>query len=46
MTAGETGAALVVVEIYRILSFVALGVILLCVSWIYSRFRENLRRLL
>jgi hypothetical protein len=32
--------------IYRILSFVALGVILLCVSWIYSRFRENLRRLL
>ena len=32
--------------IYRILSFVALGVILLCVSWIYSRFRQNLRRLL
>ncbi len=32
--------------IYRILSFVALGLILLCVSWIYTRFRENLRRLL
>jgi hypothetical protein len=32
--------------IYRILSFVALGLILLCVSWIYSRFREHIRRLL
>jgi hypothetical protein len=32
--------------IYRILSFVALGLILLSVSWIYSRFREHIRRLL
>jgi hypothetical protein len=32
--------------IYRILSFVALGLILHSVSWIYSRFREHIRRLL
>jgi hypothetical protein len=32
--------------IYRILSFVALGLILLGVSWIYTRFREHVRRLL
>jgi len=32
--------------IYRILSFVALGLILLVVSWVYTRFRERLRRLL
>ena len=32
--------------IYRILSFVALGLILLAVSWVYTRFREHLRRLL
>ena len=32
--------------IYRILSFVALGLILLSVSWIYSRFRGHIRRLL
>jgi uncharacterized membrane protein len=32
--------------LYRILSFVALGLILLCVSWIYSRFREHLKKLL
>jgi hypothetical protein len=32
--------------IYRILSFIALGLILLAVSWIYSRFREHIRRLL
>ena len=31
---------------YRILSFIALGLILLGVSWIYTRFRENIRRLL
>ena len=30
--------------VYRILSFVALGVILLGVSWIYTRFRETIRR--
>ena len=30
--------------LYRILSFVALGVILLGVSWIYTRFRETIRR--
>jgi uncharacterized membrane protein len=32
--------------IYRILSFIALGVILLGVSWIYTRFRERLRHYL
>ncbi len=30
----------------RILSFMALGVILLGVSWVYTRFRERLRKLL
>lgn len=30
----------------RILSFLALGLILLAVSWIYTRYRERLRRLL
>jgi len=30
--------------VYRILSFVALGVILLGVSWIYTRFRDTIRR--
>jgi uncharacterized membrane protein len=32
--------------VYRILSFIALGVILLSVSWIYTRFNEHLKRLL
>lgn len=32
--------------IYRILSFIVLGVILLAVSWIYTRFREHIQRLL
>jgi hypothetical protein len=32
--------------LYRILSFVALGLILLGVSWIYTRFREHIRKLL
>jgi uncharacterized membrane protein len=31
---------------YRILSFVALGLILLAVSWVYTRFREQLHRIL
>jgi hypothetical protein len=31
---------------YRILSFIALGLIMLSVSWIYTRFREHVRRLL
>jgi uncharacterized membrane protein len=31
---------------YRILSFIVLGIILLCVSWTYSRFREQVRRIL
>jgi hypothetical protein len=31
---------------YRILSFIALGLILLSVSWIYTRFREQLARIL
>jgi len=31
---------------YRILSFIALGIILLGVSWIYTRFREQLQKLL
>jgi uncharacterized membrane protein len=31
---------------YRILSFIALGLILLGVSWIYTRFREQLQKLL
>ncbi|MBI5083849.1 MAG: DUF2339 domain-containing protein [Acidobacteria bacterium] len=30
----------------RIISFIALGIILLGVSWAYTRFRERLRRLL
>jgi hypothetical protein len=30
--------------VYRILSFVALGLILLGVSWIYTRFRDTIRR--
>jgi hypothetical protein len=32
--------------INRILSFIALGVILVCVSWIYTRFRERLQKFL
>jgi len=32
--------------VYRILSFIVLGLIMLCVSWIYTRFREHIRRLL
>jgi hypothetical protein len=32
--------------IYRILSFVALGVILLGVSWIYTRFQNQIKKLL
>src|SRR5262249_50712953 len=32
--------------VYRILSFVGLGFILLAVSWIYSRFREEIERLI
>ncbi len=31
--------------VYRILSFIALGLILLAVSWIYTRFREHILRL-
>ena len=31
---------------YRILSFIMLGLILLGVSWTYSRFREQVRRIL
>ena len=31
---------------YRILSFIALGLILLGVSWIYTRFREQLQKIL
>ena len=31
---------------YRIVSFIALGAILLGVSWVYSRFREQVRRIL
>jgi hypothetical protein len=31
--------------IYRIFSFVVLGLILLSVSWIYTRFRKQMRRL-
>jgi uncharacterized membrane protein len=31
-------------SVYRILSFIALGVILLGVSWIYTRFRVQIRR--
>jgi hypothetical protein len=31
---------------YRILSFIGLGVILLAVSWIYTRFKEQVQRLL
>jgi uncharacterized membrane protein len=30
----------------RIFSFIVLGVILVAVSWIYSRFREQVQRLL
>ncbi len=32
--------------LYRILSFGALGLIMLSVSWVYTRFREHIRRLL
>jgi uncharacterized membrane protein len=32
--------------LYRILSFVALGVILLGVSWIYTRFQDQIKKLL
>lgn len=32
--------------LYRILSFITLGVLLLAVSWFYARFRERLRGLL
>ena len=32
--------------LYRILSFVALGLILLAVSWIYTRFKDHIRKLL
>jgi hypothetical protein len=31
---------------YRIVSFIVLGLILLSVSWFYSRFREHVRRIL
>lgn len=31
---------------YRILSFIALGLILLGVSWVYTRFRERIHQLL
>jgi uncharacterized membrane protein len=31
---------------FRILSFIGLGLILLAVSWIYTRFKEQLRRYL
>jgi uncharacterized membrane protein len=31
---------------FRILSFIVLGLMLLGVSWVYSRFREQLRRIL
>ncbi len=31
---------------YRILSFIVLGLMLLSVSWIYSRFREQVRKML
>ena len=33
-------------RLYQILSFIALGVILLSVSWVYTRFREHIRRYL
>lgn len=32
--------------VYRIFSFIGLGMILLTVSWIYTRFREQMRKLL
>jgi uncharacterized membrane protein len=32
--------------LYRILSFVALGIILLGVSWIYTRFQDQIKKLL
>jgi hypothetical protein len=32
--------------LYRILSFITLGVILLSVSWVYARFRERLKQFL
>jgi uncharacterized membrane protein len=32
--------------LYRILSFIGLGAILLGVSWIYTRFREQVQRFL
>jgi uncharacterized membrane protein len=31
---------------HRILSFIALGLMLLAVSWVYTRFRERIRRFL
>jgi len=31
---------------YRILSFIVLGLMLMCVSWIYTRFRDQVRRIL
>jgi len=31
---------------YRILSFIALGILLLGVSWVYTRFREQLQKIL
>src|SRR5262249_28298515 len=31
---------------YRILSFIALGVILMAVSWIYTRFRDRIQQYL
>ncbi len=30
--------------LYRILSFIALGILLLAVSWVYTRFRERINR--
>jgi uncharacterized membrane protein len=32
--------------LYRILSFIVLGVMLVSMSWIYTRFRDRLRRYL
>jgi uncharacterized membrane protein len=32
--------------LYRIISFIVLGLLLLGVSWIYTRFREQIRKLL
>jgi len=30
--------------LYRIMSFIALGIILVAVSWIYTRFRTRIER--